>query len=258
MNKILRVLIVEDDTLACQEFKELIEEHRNLYLIGITNESQKAIEYINSYTIDAIILDIELQHGSGSGLDILHSISNSDCINKPFILVTTNNSSKMTLEFTRKLGGDFIMPKQQKGYSVEYALNFLCMMQSTMTGLSNKHEIIAKPSTDDIRFIRKKIVSELNLVGISPKLKGYQYLIDAIEILIEQPQQHICKKVGYIYTKTAASVERAINTAINKAWNESDSHFLAQYYTPRIDPKRGAPTITEFVYYYAIKIRNNF
>ena len=61
--------------------------------------------------------------------------------------------------------------------------------------------------------------------------------------------------IGETYKKSTGSVERAMQTAINKAWRVNDTEDLLKYYTARIDPRRGAPTVTEFVYYYANKVK---
>ena len=44
---------------------------------------------------------------------------------KPYILVTTYNSSKITLESARRLGADFIIGKYEDSYSPESAVDFL-------------------------------------------------------------------------------------------------------------------------------------
>ena len=52
-----------------------------------------------------------------------------------------------------------------------------------------------------------------------------------------------------------SSISRAMQTAINYAWRISSIDDLMTYYTARINHQTGVPTPTEFVYYYADKIR---
>ena len=85
---------------------------------------------------------------------------------------------------------------------------------------------------------------------------GRKYLTEAIQITINKPQSNICVVIGEKYNKTDASVERAMQNAINKAWRTSDIDDLAQNYTAKISSDKGVPTLTEFVYYYANKIKN--
>ena len=103
--------------------------------------------------------------------------------------------------------------------------------------------------------IRRMITMELDQIGISPKMIGYKYLADAIYLLIKDEERPLAVVIGETYKKSTGSVERAMQTAINKAWRVNDTEDLLKYYTARIDPRRGAPTVTEFIYYYANKVK---
>ena len=113
-----------------------------------------------------------------------------------------------------------------------------------------------EPSESKDKRLIQKIQHELNLIGISPKVVGYRYLTDAILATINEPNTHIFKMLGEKYKKTDASIERAMQNAINRAWRTSDIDDLLTYYTARIHSQKGVPTIMEFIFYYANKIQN--
>ena len=120
-------------------------------------------------------------------------------------------------------------------------------------------DIVAFDVADLLGIIKRliqKIQHELNLIGISPKVVGYRYLTDAILATINEPNTHIFKMLGEKYKKTDASIERAMQNAINRAWRTSDIDDLLTYYTARIHSQKGVPTIMEFIFYYANKIQN--
>ena len=106
--------------------------------------------------------------------------------------------------------------------------------------------------------VTQRIIAELNHVGINPKSKGYQYLIKAILIMMKEPTQNISVIVAMHFNKTEISVERAMQNAINRAWATSDINDLEKYYTAKINPEKGKPTLTEFICYYATKIKNEY
>ncbi|SHO46017.1 sporulation initiation factor Spo0A C-terminal domain-containing protein [Anaerocolumna xylanovorans] len=261
MDRKLSILLVEDDRTVCEEFIEYIEKSNDAALIGVTNDSAKAIEYIKDLLPDVVILDLELHNGSGNGLMVLQGLKQSVISKYPYILITTNNSSPITYESARQLGADFIMSKHQADYSVKNVIEFLRIMK---TGIHSRKETFcaAHSTTEPTEVKNKRIISrissELNYVGISPKAVGYQYLIDAILLVINQPMQNLCNAIGKKYGKTESSVERAMQNAINRAWHTSDIDNLLKYYTARISSEKGVPTITEFVYYYANKIKNEY
>jgi DNA-binding NarL/FixJ family response regulator len=261
MDKTLSILLVEDDQAACRDFIDYVDELDDISLVGVTNNSSKAIEYIKDCLPDAVILDLELHHGSGNGLLVLKELKLMHPDKFPYVLVTTNNTSFLTFETARQLGADFIMSKHQADYSVKNVIDFLNMMKpiihSKHQAASKEHTTTESPEQRNKR-ITLRVSTELNNVGISPKAVGYQYLVDAIQLIIRQPTQNLCSVIGQKYGKTESSVERAMQNAINKAWRTADIDDLLHYYTARISSDKGVPTLTEFIYYYANKIKTEY
>ena len=113
MERSLNLLLVEDDQDLNNKFKQYIDEINDVSLLGITNSSMKALDYVKQYLPDAVILDLELHHGSGNGLIFLKDLQTLDIPFIPFVLVSTNNTSNVTYEYARQLGADFIFSKHQ-------------------------------------------------------------------------------------------------------------------------------------------------
>ena len=233
----LRVLLVEDDATSCMEINDYISRLDDVTLVASTNNASTAIEYMKEFLPDAVILDLELHQGGGDGLFFLAQLQQLELSKHPYILVTTNNSSNITYESARQLGADFILAKYQENYSAQYVVEFLRIMKKVI--FSEKGKTASKitatePSESKDKRLIQKIQHELNLIGISPKVVGYRYLTDAILATINEPNTHIFKMLGENYKKTDASIERAMQNAINRAWRTSDIDDLLPYYTARI------------------------
>ena len=153
------------------------------------------------------------------------------------------------------------MSKHQSDYMPQTAVDFLRIMKDSI--LSKKvsqapeHITVESPNQRKKRIIRK-ISTELDYVGISPKAVGYKYLLDAIQLIIDKPANNLCSIIGEKYGKTDSSVERAMQNAINRAWRTSDINDLTEHYKARVSSEKGVPTLTEFIYYYANKIKNEY
>ena len=257
----LKILIIEDDIKACNRFLECAENQEDMLIVSTTNNVTTALQEIQDYLPEVLILDLELQQGGGSGVELLYKLKQMDLDNFPYILVTTNSTSITTHEVLREYGADFIMSKHQSDYSEESVLDFLRIMKTGIKRKSASHA--SNPSTTETpdlrsRRIKKRIETELNYLGINPKLLGYRYLADAIYIQSEKPTQYLANIIANKYGKSNASVERAMQTAINHAWNKTDYNELLKHYTAKISAKRGTPSITEFVSYYAMKINADY
>ena len=258
MDKPLTVLLVEDDQEDCKSFVRLVDSMEDIRLIGVTNDETKALEYVKDHLPDAVILDLELHKGKGNGIAFLSALKLMNIKLMPYILVTTNNISRVTHNRVRQEGADFIMVKCQEDYSTSNVLEFLRSLKKTIheskKKLQQRNGFVDESPHDINKRLEKRVTAEIDQIGISPKALGRSYLIDAI--MHRADGQHgqaavIAKKYG----KTEASVERAMQNAINKAWITMQPDDLLLHYTARIHSDKGVPTVTEFVYYYANKLK---
>jgi len=261
MDRELSVLLVEDDQKACANIIKLVDDTGALSLIGVTNNSEKALEYVSDYLPDAVILDLELHQGYGNGILFLQELRQLALPKIPYILVSTNNSSAITYDYVRQLGADFIMSKHQPDYSEKSVVDFLIMMKEIIIAHAKRNAV--ENNTNETpaqknKRITRRIFTELDLIGISQKSVGHTYLVEAILIILNKPTINICDIIGKKYGKTTPSVERAMQNAISRAWRITDIDDLLLHYTAKISSERGVPTITEFVYYYANKIKNEY
>lgn len=259
MERKLSILLVEDDSRACEDIATYIDSLNDVILVGVTNNSSKAEQIIHDTLPDAIILDLELHGGSGSGLSLLQALHNTSPAKTPYILITTNNSSTITYEAARQFGADFILSKHQNDYCAKSVVEFLRVLKNIIqkhtTNIRPEQNPSESPAQKD-RRITRRICLELDRVGISTKAKGYPYLTDAILLVSKAPTPNLCSLIGQKYEKTESSVERAMQNAIAKAWRTTPIDDLLTFYTAKINSEKGIPTLTEFIYYYANKIKN--
>jgi hypothetical protein len=108
--------------------------------------------------------------------------------------------------------------------------------------------------------ITARIDSELDLIGISARYKGRAYLHEAVFLLLckdENASEAVINQVAARRKSSCSAIIRAMQTAINKAWRISSIEDLQRYYTARVDVKTGVPSPSDFIHYYAGKIRRS-
>lgn len=263
MQRRLSLLLIEDEPADCLAISKYIDTLEDVQLVGVTNNSHRAIELISSNLPDAVILDLELHKGSGNGISFLQELRELHLKVSPYILVTTNNTSSVTYELARNNGADFIMTKWQEDYSAKAVVDFLRHIKNTIhrkvriEGLSVELLTTESPA-QTLKRIEKRISNEMDLIGINPKAIGRKYLMEAIQIIISQQMRNITSVIASRNGKSEPSVERAMQSAINRAWNTADTSDLLRLYTATISSDKGVPTVTEFIYYYAEKIRLDY
>lgn len=258
MDRNLHILLIEDDEKTCMELKNAIEEYEDMYLVAITNNSKDALDLTKYHLPDLVVLDLELHEGGGNGFMYLEGLHKLELMPMPYILITTNNPSPVTHQIARELGADFTLTKTESGYSPEYVANMIHLMKDSIIKAKKGTDNLAEDSPEvRDRRLKKRIYRELDLIGINPKHSGHKYLVDAIAIVYEKPERNLSATLSKQYQKTTFSIERAMQNAINYAWSHTCIEDLALYFTAKISSEKAVPTVTEFVYYYANKIRND-
>lgn len=262
MKKRINLLVVEDDEATCLEYESVCQNYDDVFLIGTSAHSKEALDITEEFKPNAVVLDLELQKGTGSGIQFLLRVSDLMLKIKPYILVVTNNVSPITQATVRNIGADYIIVKSQSDYSVDMVVNMLRSIISVIPDMNpqtpTSSPAIKKRIEEDYRQrLLKNITKELDIIGISPRFKGRNYLRDAIALICQKEQTYICNEVAKKYSKTSASVERAMQNAIDHAWKTTDISTLEEHYMAYINPRKGVPTLTEFIYYYADKVKRN-
>ena len=254
--KSITILLVEDDKDDCESMKNYIYSREDIELIGIVNSPEKAIESIKVHMPDAIILDIELNEGEGSGLEVLEQIKTISLDVKPVVVVTTNISSRTVYTYAHKNGADMIFHKLKKDYSPELVIKNILMLTETI--LNSKQSVRKTETISDYRSkISDRINRELNLIGISSHLIGRKYIHDAILYILENnnEKENVFLHLAKEYKKGNSTIGRSIQTAIEHAWRKSSIEDLERYYTAAVNYNTGVPTPTELIYYYVEKIK---
>lgn len=261
-NRPMRILLIEDDELQCDMFKKYVSSRNDVDLVAITNSSNEALEYVKEYNPEGIILDIELHKGQGSGIEFLERVKEYNKKFKPIIIVTTNSSSEILYNNLHEDGVDLIFYKQQIDYSIKSVISALTLLRKSLYkhNNENREELIKETHAEYKNKISNRINSELDLIGISSHLKGRTYIQDAILYLIEDDNKNDDSVFNYLsnkHKKSSSSISRVMQTAINYAWKSSAPEELEVHYTAKINYHTGVPSPTEFIYYYANKLKKD-
>lgn len=121
--------------------------------------------------------------------------------------------------------------------------------------------------TNDLRTVKlssksKELHEILSKIGVSQHLLGYEYMITAFELIMENPDylRYITKglyiDVSSKHNSTSSKVERAIRHAITAAWLRGNMEFIYEIFGHSINPNKGMPTNSHFfaaVYYYMVR-----
>ena len=257
-NRVMKILIIEDDVNDCNNFIECAKNRRDVKFVGITDSDTEGLNIIKRTFPEGIILDLELNNSKTGHTDSLEFLANLKKLNlnyQPIIIVTTHVNSRRTYDILHRNGADLILYKDHPQYSSEYVLNKFLNLRSIETERSRT--ILKEEVQEQEKIISDKIYYELDLIGVTAKMKGRQYIHDAILYLIQNPNnnQNVIQYLTKVYKKSGNTITNGIQNAIIHAWRISSIEDLTTYYTARVNYETGIPTPMEFIYYYVDKIK---
>ena len=260
--KDISILLVEDDKIESDIFKEYFSTADGAKLIAVTNSSDEALKYVKTHSIDGVILDMELHYGVGSGYKFLKELKMLKVDNKPVVVVTTKLDSEIAYDVIYSYNVPTIFYKNKQDYSPKLVVDTLIELVNTKRKL--KKSYIENIDTEEMKRkrIQNKITKELDAIGIGDNLQGKRYLFDAIYYLIENGIQDAeypaIKMLENKYKKPHGNVIKVMQTAIHHAWRKSTIETLEDQYTAIVYHNTGVPTVNEFIYYYANKVNKFF
>lgn len=257
-SKPMKILIIEDDVNDCNKFIECVKNRNDIEIVGMTDSDIEGLKLVKLKHPEGIVLDLELNNSTSGNPDSLGFMSDLKKLNlnyEPIVIVTTHVYSKRTYEILHRNEVDLILYKNQPNYSANYVLNNFINLRKT--------DIVKTVSTieDDMKDRETRISNciddELELIGITSKLKGRQYIHDAIFYLIQNDGKdvNVIQYLTKIHKKSATTITNGIQNAIIYGWRTSAVDDLLKYYKARINHQTGIPTTMELLYYYKDKIK---
>ncbi|MBE7042020.1 MAG: sporulation transcription factor Spo0A [Ruminococcaceae bacterium] len=248
----LKIFMADDCEEFCENVSDMVNLQSNMEMIGVAYNGEEAFDKICSLNPDVVILDNCMPYMDG--LDVLKKIQdNKDLLPKTpvFIMLTAMNRDK-TMQTAMRLGVDYYLVKP-------IDLNILMERIQQFSGTDRFLVPSAvMPITEDLETRVTKIMHE---VAIPAHIKGYQYLREAIMLVIDDVDllnaitKQLYPMVAKKFATTHSRVERAIRHAIEVAWDRGDPDVLSSYFGYTIHTNRGKPTNSEFIAMISDKIR---
>ena len=106
----------------------------------------------------------------------------------------------------------------------------------------------------------ERIATMFLTIGIPAHIKGYQYLREAVRLIIEKPDminritKELYPTIARRFNTTSSKVERAIRHAIEVAWGRGRIDVLNQVFGSNVCTLENKPTNGEFVALVADKL----
>ena len=264
----VNVVIVDDNPMILNTLDEVISSEAGLSVIGRADNGKDAIDMIKDTQPDVVLLDLVMPQMDG--ITVVENIKKKTSMlkNPAFIILSAVGGEQMTEEAFQEGANYFLMKQFDKdilvnkirrigkrpvrpvpGKVLEAPLKAATPEEAAM----NREEYMKEHLETDIT----KMLHEL---GIPAHIKGYQYLRDAISMVVrDREMMEAVTKILYPeiakknYT-SSSRVERAIRHAIEVAWGRGSLEVIDELFGYTISTGKGKPTNSEFIALIADKI----
>lgn len=235
-------------------------------IVGRAKDGTEAYQMILETNPDVVLLDMIMPHVDGLG--VLERVNDSKMERKPlFIMLSAVGQDKITQKAI-SLGAQYYIVKPFEIKLLIKRIRELKFYQpAPIKGNYMTREIktqyidIAPEDKKNEENLEALVTNVIHEVGVPAHIKGYQYLREAIMMVIgdidviNQITKQLYPEIAKKYKTTPSRVERAIRHAIEVAWGRGQQDTVENIFGYTVSAAKGKPTNSEFIAMIADKLR---
>jgi two-component system response regulator (stage 0 sporulation protein A) len=246
------ILIVDDNREFCENLRDFLSANDKYEVVGTAFDGKVGYEMVLETKPDLLLTDIVMP--VMDGLTLMSRIANNTILTKkPKIIAFSASGYDSIIANATRLGAQFYFLKPFDLEALSDRIDDILAEKTT----SSQQGVSLSQSKD----LETNITMYIQQLGVPAHIKGYQYIRDAIMMVIEDMDainsitKFLYPTVAKHYNTTSSRVERAIRHAIEVAWDRGNPDILNDLFGYTILSTRGKPTNSEFIAMIADKIR---
>ncbi|MGI6153891.1 MAG: sporulation transcription factor Spo0A [Christensenellaceae bacterium] len=251
--KQIDILILEDDIKTAEMLKYKLGQKDNIGDIKCAVSEAEALEHLGAASFDIMILDLIMSHCDG--FHCMEQLARMHMEAMPDIIVISALNHEHAIRKSFDLGAKYYMIKPCDADIMHARIMDLQDMKTASATDDGAQAFRGKAVT-----VEHRIMEILLALGMPPHLKGYQYLREAIRMVINDPSMiySITRKlypaIAEKFDATPTKVELAIRHTIEVAWQRSKMKNARQIFGCDLFSQGSRPTNGELIALIADKI----
>lgn len=261
----VRVLVADNNTELCVVISDFIESQGDMTVVAVASDGEAALEALAKLAIDVVILDVAMPRLDG--IAVLERLRGMQLSPRPRIIVLSALGREDIMHRLTNLGADYYVVKPIDLDVLAQRIRQFGYDESVAPPSEEPRPSVATPrpaaTTRKGAASRELQITELlHRLGVPAHMKGYLYLRDAVQMVLEDDRllaggltKRLYPMVADKYQSSAGGVEAAIRNALT-AWWERGNRELFDSLTGRNGAKRAKiPTNSAMIAELADQIR---
>lgn len=246
----VRVVVADDNVQLRDLVTAYLSQQEGIEVVGAAGDGVETLRLVQEKEPDVLVCDLIMPQMDGYA--VLERLASMRLTKTPGVIALTALGRDDFIARAVNLGVSYYMVKPfdcatlaQRVYETAGA-----SAQAEAIGRAISREAGAEPGKDSLE---ERIANLFLTVGIPAHIKGYQFLREAVRMVIENPDliNRITKElypgIAHRFGTTASKVERAIRHAIEVAWNRGRIEALDEAFGRNVCSLEDKPTNGEFI-----------
>jgi len=261
MGKGIKIIVADDNRNFCQMLQNYLQTQEYQSIVTVAYNGLEAWELIQTQEPDLIILDLVMPNLDGLG--VLERINTRTSMIRPKIIMLTAFGQESLTHQAMMLGVDYFILKPFDLDILSKRIHSLTQdMPSSAAAaahLSSASPIVTTAGNG--LNLNVEVTTMMHQIGIPAHVKGYQYIRDAILMVVEDVSllgavtKELYPGIAKKFDTAPSRVERGIRHAIELAWERGHTDTLKRIFGYSMNIERQKPTNSEFIALLADKLR---
>ncbi|MCL2812788.1 MAG: sporulation transcription factor Spo0A [Clostridia bacterium] len=249
----VKVLIVDDNVELRGVVAKFFSRQEGITVVGQASNGEDALRIIAETLPDILLLDIIMP--KMDGYSMLEQMRQLNLPKEPEVIALTALGRDDFITRAVELGVRYYMVKP-----FDFPVLYQRVMEIAGRRATRTETTMMAPTVLPARSLDERIAGLFLTIGIPAHIKGYQFLREAVKMVMDQPEMinRITKElypgIARRFNTTASKVERAIRHAIEVAWNRGRIEVLNQVFGVNVCSLDEKPTNGEFIALVADKL----
>lgn len=257
--KKIKLGIADDNKEFCNMLTEYFSDKDNIEIVFVANDGNKTVEAIKEHEPEVLILDMIMPHLDGLG--VLETINSMELPSYPRTVVLSAVGQETITQKAISMGAEYYIVKP---FNFDILLKRIYQLSGHDKGAEGKMNYARAISSRRDASHEELLVEITNIIheiGVPAHIKGYQYLRDAILMVVDNVEllgaitKELYPAIAFKNNTTPSRVERAIRHAIEVAWNRGKIETIDKLFGYTVQHDKGKPTNSEFIAIISDKLR---